>query len=653
MQLSPLKIAISPSSLPATKPLTCIEYQDLKDGMLDMINRDSDILPTVVNDFNHQDPLNAPIVVGEVIVGHIIGLIPVVGGVLSKITSALFGLLNKNMKDSSLAEQIIEHVSRIIDAKITDNNIQIIKLTTEGISDVYQLFSASLHRYLDPKASYSKQQKQDLREQVLNRFDNVISTITAQQPLVLDLAKAAGLPFYCHCCALFVAAHCDILINRTPLELDENYFKSNLKTLRNSINKFNNNISQSIEKQLSSFYNNDYNKCNTFLVGIYTSGLSYYQSWIKRSLEIEFNTPISRWNSIELYGSDYSHDPKISYNQAYFDIGKDILSRTSMLQSIDTYSHIDAVIRIKHNYLSVEKAESYFEYEGCYGESGDSHDIIKTEIFFTPDSHKNYLLPTQILPSVRYISDAPWGALHYMLLDDVNNNSFAIGKGDRNNKYYINIPGYCFNGVNLYLSRHNGKLCRDDSGAWLTESAPIFRFYDGYAALTLETKNHLPTQQKSYELDLNHGFDVELSQAQYGYSDILIGKNCILLNQDAYFCLPSEETIGKIGNSKKMKILLQCAADSDQTLSISVRTGNAINGTLIASNNYLLGSEQNNIIYKILPLLNNPKTKNKNYFYTYEFELDYIFNNKNESNLYFYFHFSTPNTVLADMTVLF
>lgn len=48
--------------------------------MLDMINRNSNILPTVVDEFNQQDPLNAPIMVGEVVVGHIIGLIPVVGG---------------------------------------------------------------------------------------------------------------------------------------------------------------------------------------------------------------------------------------------------------------------------------------------------------------------------------------------------------------------------------------------------------------------------------------------------------------------------------------------------------------------------------------------------------------------------------------------
>lgn len=106
------------------------------------------------------------------------------------------------MKDSSLAEQIIAHVSRIIDAKITDNNIKIIKLTTEGISDVYQLFSDSLARYLDPNVHYSEEQLRDLREQVLNRFDDVISTIIAQQPLVLNLAQSAGLPFYCHCCAL-------------------------------------------------------------------------------------------------------------------------------------------------------------------------------------------------------------------------------------------------------------------------------------------------------------------------------------------------------------------------------------------------------------------------------------------------------------------
>lgn len=69
-----------PFFTPCTQPLTCIEYEDLKDGMLDMINRNSNILPTVVDEFNQQDPLNAPIMVGEVVVGHIIGLIPVVGG---------------------------------------------------------------------------------------------------------------------------------------------------------------------------------------------------------------------------------------------------------------------------------------------------------------------------------------------------------------------------------------------------------------------------------------------------------------------------------------------------------------------------------------------------------------------------------------------
>lgn len=65
--------------------------------------------------------------------------------------------------------------SRIIDAKITDNNIKIIKLTTEGISDVYQLFSDSLARYLDSMCIIQKNNYEDLREQVLNRFDDVIS----------------------------------------------------------------------------------------------------------------------------------------------------------------------------------------------------------------------------------------------------------------------------------------------------------------------------------------------------------------------------------------------------------------------------------------------------------------------------------------------
>lgn len=653
MNLNPLKIAISPSSLPVTSQLTCIDFDELKDGMLDMINRNSHVLPTVVDDFNHQDPLNAPIVVGEVVVGHIIGLVPVVGGVLSKITSALFGLMNKNMKDSSLASQIIQHVSRIIDAKITDNNVHIIKLTTEGISDVYQLFSDSLNRYFDPQITYSQIQRDDLREQVLNHFDNVITTIIAQQPLVLNLAQAAGLPFYCHCCALFVAAHCDILTNKDKLELSNEYYKSNLKTLRESINKFNNNIENTLHQQLSGVFESNYNKCNSFLSGIYTSGLSFYQSWVKRSFEIELGTALTRWNSLELYGTDYSRENKMNYYDTYFDHGRDILKRISMLQSIETYSHADAVIRVKHQYLTIEKKEENYQYEGCQGVAGDSRDLLKTEIFFSPDNEKAYLSPTQILPSVRYISDTPWGMLKYMVLDDVNNRSFTIGQGDRNNKSYLNIPGYCFNGINLYMSRNSGRSCHDDSGAWLTESAPIFRFYDGYASLALESDAHIPKKLKSYEMDLNHGFDSQLSQAQTGYSDMLVGKNCILLNKEAYFCLPTEETIAKNNLRQKMIILLQCTNEKEQSVSLSVKTGNAQSGTLIACEQFSLGHNQPNIIYQISPLLPHPKTKNKVNFYTYQFELEYLLTGENESNFYFQLSFSNLDTLLADITVLF
>ncbi|WP_286145904.1 hypothetical protein [Shigella sp. FC1967] len=153
-----------------------------------------------------------------------------------------------------------------------------------------------------PQCVILHNKKKDLREQVLNRFDDVITTIVSQQPLVLNLAQSAGLPFYCHCCALFVAAHYDILTNKDKLELSDNYFKSNLKTLRNSIDKFNSAIHTAIYQQTSTIFKDDYNKSNTFLSGIYVSGLSFYQAWVKRSFEIEFNTPFSRWNSLELYG---------------------------------------------------------------------------------------------------------------------------------------------------------------------------------------------------------------------------------------------------------------------------------------------------------------------------------------------------------------
>ena len=71
-----------------------------------------------------------------------------------------------------------------------------------------------------------------------------------------------------------------------------------------------------------------------------------------------------------------------------------------MLQKCESYSHIDAVIRLKQNYLTPEKEVDSFQYEGCNGVAGDSHDVIKTTHFFTPDSQKAYLSPTQILPSV-------------------------------------------------------------------------------------------------------------------------------------------------------------------------------------------------------------------------------------------------------------
>ncbi|MEQ4924725.1 insecticidal delta-endotoxin Cry8Ea1 family protein [Proteus hauseri] len=651
--LNDLKISISPSSLAVNKPLSCINYQDLKDGMLDMINNNSNTLPSIVEDFNQQDPLNAPIVIGEVVIGHIIGLIPVVGGVLSKITSALFGMINKNMKDSSLATQIIEHVSRIIDAKITNNNIEIIKLTTEGITDVYQLFSDSLNRYLEPQTHYSAQQQQDLREQVLNRFDDVITTIISQHPTILNLAQSAGLPFYCHSCALFVAAHNDILTNKKALDLKDDYFNSNLKTLRDSIDKFNTNIHNVIYQKTSLEFKDDYTKCNTFLSGIYTSGLSFYQSWVKRSFEIELSTPLTRWNSLELYGKDYNFDYQKSYYQMYIDMGKDMLQRTSMLQSIETYSHIDAVIRVKQNYLNTEKQPSYVQYEGCSGVTGDSNDVLKTEIFFQADNNKRYLSPTAFLPSVRYISNTPWGALKYMVLDDVNNQSFSIGQGNRENKSYLNIPGYCFNGINLYMSRHNGKQCHDDSGAWLTESGPIFRFYDGYGAISLEMENALPIKQRSYELDLNHGFDSPLSQAQFAYADMLVGKNCILLHQDAIFCLPSDEAIGKNSEPQRLVILLQCANESEQSLSLSIRTGNALKGTLVASGTFSLNQNQDNIIYKLTPLINHPRSNNKAYFRTYKLELDYTLTSTQESDLYIHLHFSKSDTLLADITLLF
>ena len=74
--------------------------------------------------------------------------------------------------------------------------------------------------------------------------------------------------------------------------------------------------------------------------------------------------------------------------------------------------------------------------------------------------------------------------------------------------------------------------------------------------LPLDTKNHLPTAKKSYELDLNHGFMTQLSKAQYGYSDMLVGKNCIFIKSRCLFCLPSERADWQSGFITKNHLVI-------------------------------------------------------------------------------------------------
>ncbi|MEX5485283.1 hypothetical protein IC611_01880 [Proteus mirabilis] len=60
------------------------------------------------------------------------------------------------------------------------------------------------------------------------------------------------------------------------------------------------------------------------------------------------------------------------------------------------------------------------------------------------------------------------------------------------------------------------------------------------------------------------------------------------------------------------------------------RTGDATQGTIIGSAEFKLTTDQDNIIYKITPLLNHPISDNKSYFYTYQIDLSCIFSQEDQ-----------------------
>ena len=112
------------------------------------------------------------------------------------------------------------------------------------------------------------------------------------------------------------------------------------------------------------------------------------------------------------------------------------------------------------------------------------------------------------------------------------------------------------------------------------------------------------------------------------------------------FAYHQKSQLAKVGLSQKITLLLQCAITQEQSLAIVARTGDATQGTIIGSAEFKLTTDQDNIIYKIPPLLNHPISDNKSYFYTYQIDLSCIFSQEDQKSLFSSLFFE-PNTFVG------
>ncbi len=111
-----------------------------------------------------------------------------------------------------------------------------------------------------------------------------------------------------------------------------------------------------------------------------------------------------------------------------------------------------------------------------------------------------------------------------------------------------------------------------------------------------------PQQKKSYELDLNHGFMTQLSKAQYGYSDMLVGKKLYFVKSRCLFLLTIRRANWQSGFITKITLLLQCAITQEQSLAIVARTGDATQGTIIGSAEFKLSPQIKIILFIKYPI---------------------------------------------------
>lgn len=536
------KIAINkPYDNPNNK-LKWISITDFNQALTDLSNASQTSIPPLFEDMNSENPLIAPAQILGAMASGLSSLIPVIGSAVSTALSAIFSTMNTNFSDEENLNKLLTQVSLLIDNKIDAHTLKEIGLKIEGVSRVQASLTEVLDSFINKKHNKSQLTRDQLKDQLYNRFDDFISAYLLEAPQILHLSEKGGVPFFCQLSAIYILTVTSFLANKENIEMEDAFYEKNLKELEKYSLESYNTISKTINKNINEL--NRFKDINTLIRDYYVSGLSSFSAAMNKVFSAKYLKNFITYNSMEIYGDNYYVHNGLK-DKPYKEMYKDYFNgaprfNNNMLQKVNYYYHIDAILRSKNTYPQWpyqpfdQDYELSLEYEGCRGTTGDVHDkFVNAEFYKINRSNYTNEISDVHMPA-RYLSDAPYGSWTYAVME-ADNATYTLGRGNVSGKTSLNLPGYFLNGVLLYNSRPASGECRVDSGKWLSESGPIFRHYDGFATQTIKVVDNVIDKNIVYHADLNHHMKQKDSYNAFltgGSIEPMLGKNIIKLDSN-------------------------------------------------------------------------------------------------------------------------
>jgi hypothetical protein len=502
--------------IPYAKGDKTIEYDKLIKGMVGSINDIQKPAGALLTGM----PLQGLAFLGESILLKILPVFGSLGGpIVGMLFSSLFSYLNGLF--SSDKPSIEAELRRITGEMIDSNNYEIMRLKTQGINDVYADFMKHLDLYMETR--------NDSRDQVLNKFDAFTAVARAELPTLSTLSNGIGMPLYMQAVSLILVAYRELLFRRVELKLDDKYVQTNLRVGLEYAQAWTTKSQEVIREQFNK-KSGSFVEASTYLRGIYTGGYAMLLAAYRSFYSLQYGVMLEHRNSAELYVTSLGQD----WSGTVSRFNRDILSRKSMLMSLYMVGHKDNVLAISQDYINGIGDRNTLYGESCYSPMGAtaaykvSRDF-KINPFTDTDIDGGRIANTYIANTPYIISGQQ--KVTYLLGLDTPSGYLQAGVGNTDGLYNVNVPFYCFSGY-AFDEHHKGVTCAANAGWGFETHGGIFRYYEGVdTKVTLAVEGGDLTPGVCYDLDLNTG--CMSTEAQGGYSDILLGKN--VMHHTNYF----------------------------------------------------------------------------------------------------------------------